>query len=183
MKKSLYILPALIALVSLSIVSCDDNNTWESTYEWRDANEEWLNKQGLLLDDEGELFYTRVVPQWNKSAYVYMHFFNDRSLTEGNLSPLYTSTISVKYIGRLYNDEPFDSSFLSTDSLFTSPLSELVPGWAIALENMRVGDSARVVIPYQLGYGTQSSGSIPAYSALQFDIKLVDIPYYEIKPL
>ncbi|MDE6085810.1 MAG: FKBP-type peptidyl-prolyl cis-trans isomerase [Muribaculaceae bacterium] len=182
MKKSLYILPALIALFAVVIVSCDDDNNWETYFEWRDANEAWLNQQGMLQDESGELFYTRVVPEWNKSAYVYMHFFNDRSLTEGNLSPLYTSTISVKYIGRLYNDEAFDSSYLNTDSIFTSSLTDLVPGWAIALENMRVGDSARVLIPYQLGYGTQSTGSILPYSALQFDIKLVDIPYYEVKP-
>lgn len=182
MKKSLYILPALIALFAITVASCDKNDTWEDYYEWRDANEAWLTKQSMLKDDNGELFYTRVVPQWNKSAYVYMHFFNDRSLTEGNLSPLYTSTISVKYIGRLYDNEAFDSSFLNTDSIFTSSLTDLVPGWAIALENMRVGDSARVLIPYELGYGSQGSGSIPAYSALQFDIKLVDIPYYEVKP-
>lgn len=181
MKKSLFILPALIAIIA-GLAACNNDSTWNDYSEWRQANEKWLAQQGTLLDENGELFYTRVVPQWNKSAYVYIHYFNDRSLTEGNLSPLYTSTISVKYKGRLYNDEPFDSSYLNTDSLFTSNLTGLISGWAIALEKMRVGDSARVIVPYQQGYGTTSTGSIPPYSALQFDIKLVDIPYYELKP-
>ncbi len=180
-KKTLYILPVVIALLSC-LAACHDDNTWSDYSEWRQANDKWLELQSTLLDDNGDLFYTRVVPEWNKSAYIYMHFFNDRSLTEGNLSPLYSSTVSVKYIGRFYNNEPFDSSYLNVDSLFTSTIPGLISGWAIALEKMRVGDSARIVIPYQQGYGTTTTGSILPYSALQFDIKLVDIPYYELKP-
>lgn len=48
--------------------------------------------------------------------------------------------------------------------------------------NMRVGDSARIVIPYNLGYGSSNSGVIKPYSTLVFDLKLVDIPYYEVRP-
>lgn len=171
----------MIALLS-GLAACHHDTTWSDYSEWRQTNDKWLELQGTLLDEKGDLFYTRVVPEWNKSAYIYMHFFNDRSLTEGNLSPLYSSTVSVKYIGRLYNDEPFDSSFLNVDSLFTSTLPGLITGWTIALEKMRVGDSARIVVPYQQAYGTTTTGSILPYSALQFDIKLVDIPYYELKP-
>lgn len=180
-KKTLHILPVLVVLISC-MAACHSSDTWADYSEWRQTNDKWLELQGTLLDDDGELFYDRVVPEWNKSAYIYMHFFNDRKLTEGNLTPLYSSTVSVKYIGRFYNDEPFDSSYLNTDSLFTSTLPELIQGWTIALENMRVGDSARIVVPYQQGYGTTTTGSILPYSALQFDIKLVDIPYYELKP-
>ncbi len=181
MKKLLLFIPALVAGLALITTSCDDKNTWDDYTEWRDVNNDWLLQQGALLDENGQAFYNRVVPEWNKSAYVYMHYFNDRSLTKGNLSPLYTSTVSVKYIGRLYNNEPFDSSFNAVDSLFTTKLGSVISGWGIALQDMRVGDSARVVIPYQQGYGSTSTGSIPPYSVLQFDIKLVDIPYYEIK--
>lgn len=181
MKRILLIIPALIAGLALVTTSCDDDNTWNDYSEWREANNDWLLQQGALTDEDGQAFYTRVMPVWNKSAYVYMHFFNDRSKTAGNLSPMYTSTVSVKYIGKLYNDVPFDSSFTAVDSLFTTRLSDVVSGWTIALQEMRVGDSARVVIPYQQGYGATSQGSIPPYSALQFDIKLVDIPKYEIR--
>lgn len=182
MKKLLFLISAVGFVVSMfTVSSCKDDNTWSDYSEWRDANNEWLIQQGALLGEDGEAFYIRVVPEWNKSAYVYMHYFNDRSLTEGNLSPMYTSTVSVKYIGRLYNSEPFDSSYTAVDSLFTTGLDGVIPGWAIALENMRVGDSARVIIPYQQAYGVSSMGTILPYSALQFDIKLVDIPYYEIK--
>ena len=115
-----------------------------------------------------------------------MRYLNDRSKTVGNLSPMLTSTVDVKYIGRLYNDVPFDSSFTNTasygDSLFRTTPGEVIQGWTIALMNMRVGDSARIIIPYMLGYGASGSGSIPPYSTLVFDVKLVDIPYYEVRP-
>ncbi|MCM1450260.1 MAG: FKBP-type peptidyl-prolyl cis-trans isomerase [Clostridiales bacterium] len=184
MKKILLIIPSLIAVLTLlTQTSCgESNDTWNDYALWRETNSNWLLDQGALLDDDGQAFYTRVVPQWNSSAYVYMHYFNDRSLTEGNLTPLYNSTVAVKYIGRLYNQEPFDSSYRAVDSLFVTQLGNVVSGWGIALQNMRVGDSARVVIPYEQGYGASSMGSIPPYSVLQFDIKLVDIPYYEAKP-
>ncbi|MDE6074493.1 MAG: FKBP-type peptidyl-prolyl cis-trans isomerase, partial [Muribaculaceae bacterium] len=52
----------------------------------------------------------------------------------------------------------------------------------IALEKMHVGDSVEVIIPYQAGYGASSSGSILPYSTLRFGIKLVNIPYYEVRP-
>ena len=181
MKKILLLIPSIIAAMSI-FTGCHDDDNWKDYAEWRDANNEWLQQQGMLLDENGQAFYTRVYPSWNQSAYVYMHHFHDRSLTEGNLTPLYTSTVSVKYKGRLYNDVAFDSSYNNVDSLFNTTLGNVIDGWGIALQNMRVGDSARVVIPYQQGYGTSGSGSIPPYSALQFDIKLVDIPYYEKKP-
>lgn len=182
MKKLLLFIPAFAVAMAFAVTSCNGDDTWNDYEEWRQLNNDWLIQQGSLLDEDGQAFYTRVVPEYNKSAYVYMHFFNDRRLTEGNLTPLYTSTVSVKYIGRLYNNEPFDSSFNNTDSLFTTKLGNVVSGWGIALQNMRVGDSARVVIPYQQAYGQSQQGSIPPYSVLQFDIKLVDIPYYEAKP-
>ena len=50
----------------------------------------------------------------------------------------------------------------------------VVDGFATALMHMSIGDRWEVYIPYQLGYGTQvqSSGSIPAYSTLIFDVGL-----------
>lgn len=184
MKKILFYLPVLIA-GCITFASCSDDNTWDDYEEWREANNEWIRQQQSILGEDGNLFYKRLIPKWNKSAYVLIHYFNDRSKTEGNLSPIYTSTVNVKYIGKLYNGVAFDSSYVSKtygDSIFQTGVGDVIEGWTIALEDMRVGDSARIVVPQSQGYGAVSQGSIPPYSALQFDIKLVDIPYYEVKP-
>ena len=95
--------------------------------------------------------------------------------------PAYLSDISPTGARHLYNDVAFDSSYLRPDSVSLFNVSEVVPGWTTALQYMRVGDSARIVLPYMQAYGVSgsSSGSIPPYSTLVFNLKLVDIVDYE----
>lgn len=176
----LYLLGAVGTAGLFSCGTDDDESTWEAYTQWRDANISWIEAQEARVNEDGTPYYTKIVPAWDSQAYVLIKYFNDRSKTEGNLSPMYTSTVNVKYRGRLYNDEPFDSSYLLTDSLFQTRPSKVISGWAIALEYMRVGDTCEVVIPYAQAYGATGSGSIPPYSALKFDIKLVDIVDYEL---
>ncbi len=179
MKKLLLIFP----LIALLFAACnDDENDIDKYTEWMELNDEWVTAQGELRNPDNSAYYKKLTPEWNTNAYVLIHYFNDRKLTEGNLSPLYNSTVAVKYAGRLYDDTPFDSSYKLTDSLYISQLSDNIKGWWIALSDMRVGDSAVVVIPASQGYGSQSTGIIPPFSALRFNIKLVDIPYYQEKP-
>ena len=51
-------------------------------------------------------------------------------------------------------------------------VADVVDGFSTALQHMRIGDRWKVYIPYQLGYGTNVNGSIPAYSTLIFDMAL-----------
>lgn len=181
---------AFVALFATSVlVGCsddDDKNTWDEYAEWREANEAFVDEQADLKDEAGNPVYTRVIPKWNSNAYVLMRWFNDTSKTSGNLTPLFTSTVDVKYYGRTYLDEPFDSSYTSTspaDSVVRLGLSGLVPGWPIAMERMHVGDSVEVIFPYAQGYGASSMGKIiKPYSALKFNIKLVNVAGEYVRP-
>lgn len=179
--RSLFAIFLLASLGAVFTTSCDDDNVWSDYKEWRIANEEFFDEQRFMMED-GENVYQTVTPSWNPSAQILMRYLNDRSKTEGNLTPLLTSTVDVKYIGRLYNGVAFDSSYTNTDSIFTTTPGSVIQGWTIALMNMRVGDSARIVIPYKLAYGSSGSGAILPYSTLVFDVKVVDIPYYEVRP-
>jgi FKBP-type peptidyl-prolyl cis-trans isomerase len=58
-------------------------------------------------------------------------------------------------------------------------LSSTIEGWAIAREDMRCGDTVEVVVPYASAYGSTATSSIYPYSNLRFNIRLVDIPFYE----
>ena len=109
-----------------------------------------------------------------------IHYFNDRAKTEGNLSPLKSSKVAVKYKGMLYTGIGFDSTTIGPDSVRIFGLSSLIAGWKVALQDMRVGDTCEIVIPYTMGYGVAGSRSISPYSTLKFGMKLVDIPSYEI---
>lgn len=188
MKRSLStlrLLPAFAVVVVALLSACnndDDTNTWEEYADWRDANNAFFDQEKYRYGTDGELFYTTLVPAWYSGGEILIKYLNDRSLTQGNLSPLATSVVQVKYKGTLYDGTPFDSSYKATDSTFTTALSQVIAGWQTALQYMRVGDSVRVVIPSSQGYGSSVTGSIPPYSTLLFDIKLKNITDYEAKP-
>ena len=185
MKKFPFILILVMALGSV-FTSCfknDDEKIADDYAEWREANTAWYKEQAARTEG-GKNYYTTVVAPWDPNAQVLIHWFNDTTKTKNNLKPKFSSMVDVKYFLRLYDGTPIDSSYLSTspaDSLFRCRLnSGVIEGWAIAIPKMHVGDSCRVIVPYNVGYGTTSSGEIKPFSTLQFDIKLVGIPKYEM---
>lgn len=179
----------LIGAATLGLASScsnDDNkDVWDEYADYREANDAFMAEQEALTDAQGKPVYTKVIPAWNKNAYVLMRWFNDTTATEGNLRPLYTSTVDVKYYGRTYDDIPFDSSYLSltpADSVVRFKLNSVITGWAIAMERMHVGDTVEVVVPYNFAYGSSSQSSLKPFSALRFNIKLVNVAAEYIRP-
>ncbi len=168
----------VIALVG-GLFSCqksDYEKLWDEYEDWREVNDSWLHDQVVNND------YTKIIPDWNKNISVYMRWLNDTTLTSENLVPYYTSSVSVKYKGWLYDGTPFDSSYTFTDSVTTLKPSGLIDGWIIALENMHVGDKVELIVPYDAAYGSNSSGAVPPFSNLKFELELRDIPAYELRP-
>lgn len=172
---------AIVAAVTIGFQSCTDNNSWDEYEKWRKANNEWYNEQLNRLNPDGSKYYSLLQPEWYPQSGVLIHYFNDRSLTAGNLQPMLTSTVSVKYHGRLYNDAGFDSTTVGSDSVRTFQLTGVIAGWQIAITQMHVGDSVEIIVPYAQGYGYTGNGSIPPYSALKFNIGLKGVPAYEIR--
>lgn len=52
-------------------------------------------------------------------------------------------------------------------------LNQVIEGWQLALQEMRVGDRWIIYIPYNFGYGNRASGPIPAFSTLIFEVELL----------
>ena len=176
MKKFFYtIILTVVALTMLE--SCLGNNVFDEYKDWRESNEKWFDQQAASG------LYTKVTAPWDPSACTLIRWHNDTMLTQGNLKPLITSTIDVKYQLKLYNDSVVDSSYdivSPADSVFRTQLNQTVEGWMIALTRMHVGDSCTVIIPYQQGYGSSKmSNLLLPYSTLVFDVKLVDIYKYK----
>lgn len=167
----------LIAAALCAMAACNnDDDNWDTYKDWREANNKWLTEQENL---DGGQRYIKVIPDYDRGQYVLMRWFNDRSLTAGNLQPYYTSTVRVCYIGRFYNDEAFDSSYRAEGAAINFPLTEVISGWGIALQQMHVGDSVEVIIPYGSAYGSSGYSTVLPYSNLRFNIRLVDIPGWE----
>ena len=54
------------------------------------------------------------------------------------------------------------------------PLAGVVPGFTKALVQMQRGGKYKVLIPSELGYGSQQAGPIPPNTDLTFEIELLD---------
>mmetsp|Transcript_17047 Transcript_17047/g.20470 ORF Transcript_17047/g.20470 Transcript_17047/m.20470 type:complete len:209 (-) Transcript_17047:34-660(-) len=65
-------------------------------------------------------------------------------------------------------DRPFE---------FNVGVSQVVKGWDLALMDMAAGESRRLVIPSDLGYGNDGvgNGKIPGKSTLYFDVTLTEL--------
>lgn len=97
-------------------------------------------------------------------------------ITEGNGDkPSAESTVSTHYHGTLVDGTVFDSS-VERGQPAEFPVNRVIPGWTEALQLMPVGSKWRLYVPHELAYGTQGSGgTIAPYSALIFEVELLDI--------
>ncbi|XP_058205231.1 peptidyl-prolyl cis-trans isomerase FKBP53 isoform X2 [Rhododendron vialii] len=85
--------------------------------------------------------------------------------------------VSVRYIGKLKkNGEIFDSNIGRAPFKFRLGVGEVIKGWDVGVNGMRVGDRRRLTIPPAMGYGAKGAGrAIPPNSWLVFDVELVEV--------
>lgn len=97
-------------------------------------------------------------------------------LTQGHGEiPKATDKVKVHYTGKLIDGTVFDSS-VERGQPAEFPVNGVIRGWVEALQIMPVGSKWRLYIPQELAYGEQGAGAaIPPYSALVFDVELLDI--------
>jgi FKBP-type peptidyl-prolyl cis-trans isomerase len=85
-------------------------------------------------------------------------------------------TVTVHYVGRLPDGREFDSSRGRNQPFtFTVGSGQVIQGWEQGLLGMQVGGQRILVIPPELGYGSQPAGPIPPNSTLIFAIELLEI--------
>ena len=81
---------------------------------------------------------------------------------------------TIHYTGYLLDGTKFDSSLDRGEPLnIAYGQHQVIPGWDTGFDGMRVGGKRRLFIPYQLAYGTNARGAIPAKSELIFDVELI----------
>lgn len=178
---ALRLLPAAMA-VALGVTACNSDLPEDDSVEWNQRNQEYLVTAENRTEN-GKPYFTRVSPDWAPSAYVLMHWHNDRSLTASNLQPLDNSTCYVKYELENIDGERLQTSYEMTtygDSIYRCRPCDNIVGFWTALRNMHAGDSVTVVIPANAGYGPAISGKVKAFSTLIYHMKLKSVPAFEI---
>ncbi|XP_077235534.1 peptidyl-prolyl cis-trans isomerase FKBP53-like [Tasmannia lanceolata] len=84
--------------------------------------------------------------------------------------------VSVHYIGKLEkNGTIFDSNIGQSPFTFRLGIGQVIKGWDVGVEGMRIGDKRRLTIPPSMGYGSKGAGKIPGNATLVFDVELVDV--------
>ncbi|MGM0613556.1 MAG: FKBP-type peptidyl-prolyl cis-trans isomerase [Bacteroidota bacterium] len=86
------------------------------------------------------------------------------------------NVVKVHYTGYFTDGEVFDSSVEAGKPIsFELGKGQVIRGWDEGIQHMRVGEKARLIIPYQLGYGEQGAGPVPPKTKLIFDVHLLEV--------
>lgn len=171
-------------ICSLALFSCDDDDDKVVIDEaWKARNE------AVIEQIRNDASFTPIMSADRQDSIFYKVLHEGT----GTVYPAITSTVEVRYKGWLITDEVFDSTAgydtpeTDDDLTYTftllnssSPTSfNVIEGWGIALQHMKVGDKWLVYLPWTLAYGTtgNSGGSvtIPGCSTLVFEIELINI--------
>jgi FK506-binding nuclear protein len=84
--------------------------------------------------------------------------------------------VHVYYTGRLKsNGKVFDSCQQGKPFKFRLGSGQVIPGWEIGIQGMKVGGKRTLTIPPNKAYGSKKSGPIPANSTLVFDVELKSV--------
>ena len=85
--------------------------------------------------------------------------------------------VSVHYEGRLADGSVFDASRPRGQPFaFTIGAGQVIRGWEEGVDGMQVGESRRLTIPPELGYGAEGAGDvIPPNATLVFEIELLSV--------
>lgn len=150
-----------------------------SSQEANDSIQTYLdnrrNEAFAQVKSEGELFLlanrTKEGIQSTSSGLQY------QVLKEGaGRTPGLTDTVTVHYHGTLIDGTVFDSS-VQRGTPASFGVHQVIPGWTEALQLMSVGSKYKLFIPQELAYGANPhpGGAIKPFSALIFEVELIDI--------
>lgn len=82
----------------------------------------------------------------------------------------------VHYTGTLEDGVIFDSSLTRGQPFeFQYGAGDVILGWDQGLQDMRVGEKRKLIIPPAYGYGSNQVGPIPPNSTLIFEVELLEI--------
>ncbi|KAF2915075.1 hypothetical protein DAI22_09g003500 [Oryza sativa Japonica Group] len=99
-------------------------------------------------------------------------------LAKGNVGAKIASCgkkVYVKYVCMLSNGDTVDPTGESSTCKFKLGAGEVISGWDLGIDGMRVGGIRRLGIPPHLGYGDVGRGNIPPNAWLNFDIELLKV--------
>jgi FKBP-type peptidyl-prolyl cis-trans isomerase len=82
--------------------------------------------------------------------------------------------VLVHYLGTLTDGTKFDSSYDRGEPFqFILGAGQVIQGWDLGVQGMKVGGKRKLVIPPDLGYGSRGIGPIPPNATLIFEVEVL----------
>ena len=92
------------------------------------------------------------------------------------------ATAVVNYTGWLYEPaatqqrgKEFDSSIGREPFSFQLGAGQVITGWDVGVQGMKVGGKRTLIVPADMGYGAGGAGPIPPNATLVFEVELLDV--------
>lgn len=185
MSKKIYLFS--LVLLTLAFVSCSETEEVGKYDNWRARNEAYIDSlANVYATASGRGGLERIEMLTAPGNYIYYKEI-EKAPAANTDSPKYTDYVKVYYKGTNILGEYFDGNFKGDNPVVNeenpsegdSPtsifqVSGVITGWGEVLQKMKVGDRWKVYIPWEYAYGSSGTTGILGYSALVFDITLLD---------
>lgn len=86
--------------------------------------------------------------------------------------------VTIHYVGRFINHLEFDNTYKSSAFTFTyGTPSQVIPGLEKALNGMKAGEKAKIIIPSQLAFKDDGSSTqvVPPFSTVIYELEIVNV--------
>lgn len=185
MSKKIYLFS--LVLLTLAFVSCSETEEVGKYDNWRARNEAYIDSlANVYATASGRGGLERIEMLTARGNYIYYKEI-EKAPAANTDSPKYTDYVKVYYKRTNILGEYFDGNFKGDNPVVNeenpsegdSPtsifqVSGVITGWGEVLQRMKVGDRWKVYIPWEYAYGSSGTTGILGYSALVFDITLLD---------
>ena len=83
---------------------------------------------------------------------------------------------AVHYTGSLLNGQVFDSSQGRSPLRFTTGAGQMIPGFDVMVQDMKLHEKRTIVLPPNMAYGANGiPGVIPGNAYLVFEVELTEL--------
>lgn len=84
--------------------------------------------------------------------------------------------VKIAFQGSFIDGRPLDATMHELEFIYGTP-DQLIKGLNIVIGSLKKGETAKIIVPSRLAFGEQgsSNGSIPPYTPLVYNVKIIDI--------